>query len=233
MHSRPVEIQGLDELDVDLVWARPGKLTASDERAVREMMSPPELERNDRFRHQPSRRCHLVARLLVRTKLGELGDKPPAHWRFGTEKEGRPVLENPSPGLEELDFNIAHSHRAVVLALTRGARVGVDVEPLDRDVDYEGVARRFFHCSEREALEGLEAGRRRHRRFLELWVLKEAWMKADGRGIGAGLDEVIFAFDDAGVPELVDLPEGEPAGWRVALGEVEDHLLAVARYVRE
>ena len=215
-----------DGLDVELYWADVTELESGERAEIESMMSPDERRRGRRIRHPGSKRCHLVTRRLVRRVLSTKGERRPGAWRFDIGEFGRPRLANPTPTIEDLDFNIAHSDRRVVMALTFEGRVGVDLEPVDREIDAELVAEKFFHDSERAVIGGLDGSRRRHR-FLQLWVIKEAWMKADGRGIGAGLDEVIVEFDDSDSPRLVALPESDVDRWRVAIDVVDDHLVAV------
>lgn len=221
-------IQGDAQEDVELYWAEVCELGEDEERRIRGMVSPRERTRLEQLCHEPTRRCYLVTRRLVRRTLSRLGGRSPDQWRFEIGDHGRPRLANPTEGIRELDFNVAHSRRRIALAVARGCRVGVDIEPESRQVDHELVARKFFHADERRVLQQLD-GPRRRRRFLQLWVLKESWMKADGRGIGAGLDEVVFEFEDADRPRLVGLPDGDPGRWSIGLGEVDDHLVAVAR----
>lgn len=227
MSELSIDFGGLGS-DVDLYWAAVDELKADEQEEIRASMSDKERKRCQSFRHEPSRLCYLVTRRLVRHTLSTLGGRCPGDWRFGTGDHGRPFLNNPTRSMESLDFNIAHSSRRVVLAITQDGRVGVDLEPVDRRVDHDLVARRFFHGSERRDLETLASARRR-RRFLELWVLKEAWMKADGRGIGAGLNEVVFSFGDREEPELIALPDCDVGRWRIGLDQVDGHLIAVAR----
>ncbi len=215
-----------DGSGVRLYWADVGPLSAREEAQIRQMMSAEEVRRCQRYRHEPSRRCCLVTRRLLRQTLSELGERRPAHWIFGTEEQGRPYLKNPTKKLEKMDFNLAHSQSRVVLAVAFGRRVGVDLESVHRRVDHDLVAEKFFDVREIQALEQLEDPRRR-RRFLELWVLKEAWMKADGRGMGAGLRKVVFRFDEEGRPRLVALPDDEVDRWTVGLRKQGDHLLAI------
>lgn len=217
----------IPEIDGSLYFEEVSELEAADEGQIRAMLSVDERRRCDRFRHAPSRRAYLVSRRLLRTTLSTLSEVKPGDWEFETGEHGRPFLVNPPRALKNLDFNLAHSRTLVVLAIRGDGAVGVDVEPVNRDVDHQSVARQFFHEKERRALESL-AGSRRRRRFLELWVLKEAWMKADGRGISAGLSEVVFEFDGQARPRLVALPDGDRHQWRFVLHETRDHLVAVA-----
>ena len=217
----------VEQLGVELFWTEIGELPPEEIERIRGMMSRRERARSERFRHEPSRRCHLVTRRLVRNTLSRFGPCRPDQWRFETTQKGRPSIANAAPGIERLDFNVAHSDRRVVMAVVDdGRRVGVDIEPRDRDVDHDLVARRFFHESEQRAIDELDDACRRQR-FLQLWVLKEAWLKADGRGVAAGLDRVIFEFDESGRPELVASPAGTVAEWSFVLGTVDDHVAAV------
>lgn len=225
--TRHDAIDDVDSPGVHLFWADVEPLSGADENAVVAMMSPEERRRQQRFRHEPSRQCHLVTRRLLRTTLSRLAERNPASWRFGTGPWGRPFLKNPCPKLMDMDFNVAHSRHKTVLALTFEGRIGVDLEPLQRRVDHHSVAQQFFHPTEQARLQELDEEQRRLR-FLQLWVLKEAWMKADGRGIGAGLSEVIYHFDDAGQPHLQALPDGDVGRWEIALHQTGDHLLALA-----
>lgn len=216
------------DLAVDLYFAPLSPMDREGEEAIGAMMSPSEIERAQRFRHEPSRICYLLTRRLVRETLSELGGRAPGEWRFRIGEHGRPSLENPTSPVEDLDFNIAHSREKIVLAVTKRGRIGVDLEPSNRRVDHESVASRFFNKVECADLEELDEDRRR-RRFLQLWVLKEAWLKADGRGLSAGLHRVVFRFDTRGRPRLVDLPDDDPRCWQIDLGEVGgDHLLGLA-----
>jgi|GEM_PF-2869320 len=61
-------------------------------------------------------------------------------------------------------------------------RVGLDVEQRRERRGWQGIARRRYTDDERRAV-GDSAGR-----FLELWTLKEAYLKALGVGLAGGLD---------------------------------------------
>ncbi|WP_230467607.1 4'-phosphopantetheinyl transferase family protein [Lujinxingia vulgaris] len=200
---------------------------------VRGWMSADELARHERYALERLRRRDLSTRGLARATLSELAGCAPHELVFEKGAHERPHLV--SPALPGFDFNLAHSEERVVLAAAQGLRVGVDIEHGNRRVDHRNVAERFFSDYEQRALARLsdeaEEGQvsARRRRFLELWVLKEAWMKADGRGISAGLNQVIFDLDSHASPRLIALPDDAPERWEVALTELDDgHLLALA-----
>lgn len=102
------------------------------------------------------------------------------------QKGGKPRLV---AGQGALHFNLSHGAGWVVVALCSRRDVGVDVEayrprPVD---DPLRIARRWFAPAEIDALVHASGEDARDRLFLELWSLKEAVSKAQGRGMAAGL----------------------------------------------
>ena len=126
--------------------------------------------------------------------------------RFGRNAHGKPWLAPPD-GAPAPRFSIAHAPGALLCAVASGGELGCDVEAAARGSGAvaERLSRRYYAPSERAAMEALPAGEPRRRRFLELWTLKEAYVKALGRGIAAApLDS--FALHLAPPP-----PDGDAA----------------------
>ena len=78
------------------------------------------------------------------------------------------------------------------------ASVGIDAESVDRIVDAHEVARRFFAPAEIAMLDACSGEPERSRKFVELWTLKEAYVKAIGKGLIVPLDQFSFTIDEAG-----------------------------------
>lgn len=74
----------------------------------------------------------------------------------------------------------------VACATSLQGEVGVDIEPCQRRPNWQKVAQRWFSPVEQEWLlaqnDALE--------FLKVWTLKEAWLKATGRGIAGNLQSL-------------------------------------------
>ncbi|MEO8551683.1 MAG: hypothetical protein ABI678_17020, partial [Kofleriaceae bacterium] len=68
----------------------------------------------------------VAGRTLVRRLLGHWLAVDPCPIRFQDEPDAKPRLDPPN----EVDFSVAHAGDLVVVALARGRRVGVDVEPV-------------------------------------------------------------------------------------------------------
>lgn len=110
------------------------------------------------------------------------------------------------PSLREgggLDFNVAHTDGRVLIALTQGARIGVDVERLRRVPACLALAGEVFGAGTADALARV-AEPRRSARFLALWTLLEAAVKAEGADVSQSFARFRLAVLAAG--------EGRPAG---------------------
>jgi 4'-phosphopantetheinyl transferase len=136
----------------------------------------------------------------VRGILSSYADLPPTRIEFRSSRRGRrPRLANGiCPGLS---FNLAHSGREALLAVTRGRRVGVDIERARPLLRLDRLIRRFF--SDREAEGLLRLGREeREAAFFRTWVRKEAYLKAVGGGVPAGLRRFSVSVDPDVPPSI-------------------------------
>jgi len=99
---------------------------------------------------------------------------------FSVGANGKPVF----PESGDLHFNISHSGQWAVCALA-SVPVGVDVERL-RKVN-AGLAERFFSPEEVATLRDFPADMQAEK-FIQLWTLKESFLKAIGRGLTRNLN---------------------------------------------
>lgn len=138
-----------------------------------------ELQRADRLRVPGKARAFLTARVRLRQILGRYLGLAPETIRFDYGFHGKPALAGLSSDV--IAFNLAHSGDWGLCAVSRGCALGVDIEALDRTLDYMKLASGFFSESEQQwLLAGTELQRRR--RFFRIWTRKEAWLKGKGCG---------------------------------------------------
>jgi 4'-phosphopantetheinyl transferase len=175
---------GLESLDV--YWF---PLQASPEQcaAWRVWLSPEELRRADRFLDQAHGARYIAAHAHLRWILAQRLGCAPAEVGFTRAPSGKPRLAQGG-----LFFNLSHSHQLGLLGIHPSAEIGVDIEYQIRPRNWPGLAQRCFTAAECAWLEQQDPeGYAGH--FCRLWTLKEAWMKADGRGLaGLHLPEVDF-----------------------------------------
>ncbi|MFX1737979.1 4'-phosphopantetheinyl transferase superfamily protein [Paraburkholderia sp. A1RI_3L] len=147
-----------------------------------------------KFHFEKDRRRYIVTRLLARYVLSRYVPIKPADWHFEATSFGRPVVANTHPGVVGMTFNISHSDDIVVLGVTRGRDIGIDVENTRRNPSLD-VAESFFSASEVLQLRAMPPDLQ-PLRFLDFWTLKESYIKARGKGLSLPLD--LFGFDLSG-----------------------------------
>jgi 4'-phosphopantetheinyl transferase len=168
----------------DAVLARLHETLAKDER-----------QRADRYHFEKDRRHFVAGRGALRAILARYLEQHPQDVRFVYTNYGKPLL----PGAMALRFNLTHSHGLALLAVTHGRDIGVDLEHIRDNLEGEQLAERFFSPREAAALRALPPELRREA-FFHCWTRKEAYIKANGKGLSLPLDQ----FD-------VTLCPGEPA----------------------
>lgn len=195
------------------------------------LLTPPELERQRRLYFEAGRRQFALTRALQRRVLSEYAaDVRPMQWLFQASAEGRPTIAPPFDR-GGLHFNLAHTDGVVAMAVCRHARVGVDVEkvggaPL-------AVAERYFSAAEVAQLHALPA-EAQPRRFVKLWTLKEAYLKAVGTGLAGGLGRMSFVFGAAEDFHFERADDADAARWQFRQYEIgEQHTLGLAVLPRE
>ncbi|MEU6057353.1 4'-phosphopantetheinyl transferase superfamily protein [Streptomyces sp. NPDC047097] len=153
------------------------------------LLTPAERARRARLFSPAARQRFLARRLLCRQALSARTGRPPDAWRFTTGRHGRP---EPAPDRDGVRFSLASTRGLVVCAVTTGRACGVDVEPYGLSADSAHHLARFFAPAERRELAALDPAARAARTG-ELWVLKEAYLKAQGAGLHRSLAEFSFA----------------------------------------
>jgi 4'-phosphopantetheinyl transferase len=222
-HLRGAEVQ-LWRFFYDDAWTQDASLTADYEG----LMTPGERQRMLAFRFGKDRRQYLAARALLRTVLSLQARVQPADWRFGATARGKPFIEGPA-AQPPLHFNLAHTHGLVVCAVsTAHPRLGVDVESIDRRTAALDIADSHFSPAECAWLRGVPT-ERLHQAFMQLWTLKEAWIKATGEGLSATLSQCTFAlpaYADAGPAAVSATFHGDSteqgAHWRFIQSVLQD-----------
>jgi 4'-phosphopantetheinyl transferase len=188
------------------------------------LLSEDERQREGKFFFAADRHRFVVTRALLRTSLSRYAAVSPAAWRFEVDEYGRPHATQ-----SRLVFNISHTSGLVAIAITREAAVGVDVENVDRAADILGIARQNFAPAEyRELLTTPQDARAE--RFFHYWTLKEAYCKAEGRGLSL-LDRVRFDLSD---DDQAIRHDGADLDWHFSLLKLSrEHVAAICCRIAE
>lgn len=189
-------------------------------------LSDEERVRADRYLRADDRHLFLIAHALLRYALTQYGDEPPGAWQFTTQEYGRPQLAS----APRLGFSLSHTPGLVACVVSDELDCGVDVEGLGRVADPRGLARRYFSSVENAVLD-LVRDDEVDARFVELWTLKEAYVKARGLGLELPLDRFACARGGGGdISATFDAPiEDRPEEWQFAqIRPTSQHVLALA-----
>lgn len=211
------------------VWRCPVDLPAEVLARCRGILNPAEQARADGFLKTADRRRFSVARAGLRLLLGCYLGCGPRDIALAAGAHGKPRLETGDPALI-LEFNVSHAGNMVLMAFAAAGRpVGVDVERADRRVKPLDLAPRVLSPAEIRVLEDAPASQRA-RMFLTLWTVKEAAVKALGRGISMPLSSFTVTFAPDAPPRLTAGPgaAGISDLTVLSLAPDEGHLGAVA-----
>ena len=195
------------------VWRASLQVSASELHTLENTLTADERARAERFYFQKHRAYFIAGRGLLRNIASRYLDREPDQLRFCYNSYGKPSLIEEA-GAEELCFNLSHSHGIALYAFTRGREIGVDIEYFRPDVETEKLAERFFSPREAAVLRALPEHLRQEG-FFNCWTRKEAYIKAEGKGMSIPLS----TFD-------VSLTPGEPA----ALLRSQHHPQETARW---
>jgi len=187
-----------------------------------------------------SQELRLVARAFTRTVLSRYisSQTSPSSLVFERNEHGKPEIIHPKAFLR---FNLTHTPGLVGVAVTNGAAVGLDAELMNRKTRGNALklAQRRFADLEIEQLERVQGDTKAQAAlFIKLWTLKEAYVKAIGKGIGAppGLRGFSFSLNEPTcellfeqkVAHHVDSNDTCEPRWHFALLQpVDGHLAAI------
>ena len=195
------------------VWRAVLEVSARMLDQLRTTLSADELARAARLHFPRDRVRFIAAHGIVRHILSGYLNAAPGGLAFATNEYGKPALAGNWGGA--LSFNLSHSGELVLLALTRGREVGVDVEQFLPARADSAIAENYFSPSEFARLRGLPVGLR-PRAFFNCWTRKEAYIKARGMGLAIPLDsfDVSLAPDEPAA--LLRTPDsGDAETWQL------------------
>jgi phosphopantetheinyl transferase len=151
---------------------------------------------------EPERRAAVHA--MLGSILGRLAGPAPESLRIARTERGKPYVE----GIDGIRFNISHARSHSLLAFSRAGEIGCDIEDRITGDDAVKLSPLVLHPTERATLNRLPVPERQDA-FRQLWVRKEAVLKASGSGfldeprrVIAGLDNARAAWSPGDGPRL-------------------------------
>ena len=167
---------------IDLWWCDLRRTSADQRTEWEALTSDEERDRADRFRFSADRERFLAGRGILRSVLAGYAGRRPDALRFARDENGKPRLPD-----ADIRFNLSRTEDGILLGVTRGPEIGVDIERVRPGYTGDEIAGKFFAPSEVASLADLPEGIRSEA-FFRVWTAKEAYLKARGEGLGYPLN---------------------------------------------
>jgi 4'-phosphopantetheinyl transferase len=197
------------------LWLATDEIDGEQASGYQKLLSADERQRQQRYHFEKDRVRFLITRALVRAVLSRYEAVDPRDWVFTANAYGCPEIDVLRMGAVDLCFNVSHTAGLIVLGVTRGRALGVDVENLCARMNPIDAAKQVFSATERAALARLPAEQQLDR-FFEYWTFKESYIKARRMGVSIPLDRFSIRLEQDGLVDLEIAPElhDDPGRWQ-------------------
>jgi len=169
-----------------------------------------ELAVTERFKFPQVRDNYIVAHGLLRETLASYINESAAQLRFTKTEFGKPFLAD----YPKISFNMSHSGDSLAIAVAKQCQLGIDIEYYKPRDTWAGMVKKCFALEEADYWHSLDKPEQ-GRAFYQFWVRKEAFVKADGKGITLGLNQCVI--NPADLNGFLRVPEtcGAADLWRI------------------
>lgn len=195
--------------------------------SLENLLNEKEKQKINRFVFQKDRHARRAARVFLKQILAMCTGKAAKAIQFTENRYGKPKL---TCGITDLPvcFNLSHSGHIVVCALTLTHDIGVDIEDMQRSIDLS-IADRFFSIQEAKAIAQADPSLKQSL-FFRFWTLKEACVKATGKGLSTGLDQFSFIMDQSEIQVVFHQADEDRSGhWQFfQFSPVPGYMAAIA-----
>lgn len=165
----------------------------SDTEAAKFLLSGEEMETANRFRLCALRHRYIAGHGALRLLLRDRYGIPSEAQSIGRNRLGKPHLIR----FPRMQFSMSYSGNFVMIGVNEDDPIGVDIEIFRAIEDAADLMDIHFTEAERSAvLRASSPDSCCSRKFLEMWVRKEACVKASGRGLDIPLKNVECVSED-------------------------------------
>ncbi|MGL5033283.1 MAG: 4'-phosphopantetheinyl transferase family protein [Microcystaceae cyanobacterium] len=156
------------------------------------LLSTEEKQKGDRLRFEHLQQRYQINHGVLRIILAQYLNCEPSVLNFTYTEKGKPLIVS-FGHLHQLEFNLSHSQDLALIGINYAGKIGVDIEYRREIEDCLSLAKRFFSAQDYLFL-AQTSGEAQQKLFFQLWTAKEAYLKATGKGISGGLDQVQIGF---------------------------------------
>lgn len=142
-----------------------------------------EIKRSERYQFDKDRNQFIICRGLLRSIISERINVSPNKIIFNFNAFGKPGLKSSSTP-DDFQFNVSHSFDYGLIAVTKNSNIGIDIEKRVEMKDMKSIIENQFSIEENNFF-NLSSNKKKC--FFDIWVQKEAVVKATGKGFSFGL----------------------------------------------
>jgi len=159
---------------------------------LKDHLSKEEIERANRFYFEKDRRQFMLRRGILKQIISKYLAIDPQNLPFEYNRFGKPYLITDSLK-HDLKFNMSYSNNVALCCISPQKNVGIDIEYLHKDVEFQPIIDRFFSQNEKEFIENIVINKQKEG-FFKIWTRKEAILKAMGKGMSFPLEMINVPF---------------------------------------
>lgn len=191
------------------------------------ILNTEEKNRADRLIIIKKRFQFIILRAYLRFLLANAIDCKTEHITLLNNKYNKPYTKLCYQS-HHIEFNIAHSQDYGLIGISLDDAIGVDIEYMNDDIDYQTISKRFFSTQEYQSIlkkeQQLDA-------FYTCWVRKEAFSKATGKGIIYGFQSFSISIDkECNQQTIQDKKQREVHITHINMGDQLKYQAAYANY---
>ena len=197
------------------VWLVSLQIPSDDLHRLTTYLSPDEEKRVQKFHFEKDKRDYCACRGTLRVILGAYLKQNPASLSFSHNDLGKPFLSENTEA-NKLLFNLSHSRSMALYCLSRGRRVGIDLEYIHSEIVEGLLNEHVFSSRETTKLQALPE-KEQIKAFFDCWTRKEAFSKALGKGISIPMNQFEVSFVPGEPPRLLhtEWSTEEPDLWEI------------------
>ncbi len=165
----------------------------SQEPYLRKLLTLEQAEREKKLADPIRKSRYIVKKAILSLLLSRYTGAPPTEIKLATSHYGKPhVIANAnSPTVE---FNLSHSGEWLFIAFSARGPVGIDIELIIDDFPVSKISRKFFSSCEASLIDDCPKDCQAQA-FFKVWVRKEAYIKAIGKGLYLSLNSFDVSFN--------------------------------------
>lgn len=201
-------------------------ITTILEKEYFDYLSAEEQLKYHRFYFDKDKKLYLLSRAVFKSCLSHYANCHRDQLLFDYGSYGKPELKND----KRITFNLSHSNDVVVFIISKSRKLslGVDVQYCKNQNDLLNLAAHYFSEIEYQAIINAPEDMRNNI-FFKLWTLKEAYIKAIGKGLSIPLKDFTFTYYDSEINIKHFSNHEDQYGWSFFLSHIyENHALSLA-----